>query len=272
MVRERDSERSRWERAVPLCDGAQDDRLKDWMNEIDGVPVELKWEIADRTARGPLAASIRDYLERNPGGGWEALRGTLAREYFSRDYAVSVQDELQRIDRKPHEQLPNFLHRFRRLADLAYPPGARSPEAGEIIVRSLARALKEERLVSQMTRGGFPTLEQAMERLTRVEAKEAARQRLTGHRRDESGAGAGILAELVQVLGHATSKMAPQPSLVEQRAATETEKLRIRVKQLEGKLVKAEKASSGATEADDARRRSAGRGEVLPVRRPSLQT
>ncbi len=61
------------------------------MNEIDGVPVELRPEIADQTARGPLAVSIRDYLERNPGGGWEVLRGMLAREYFSRDYAVSVQ-------------------------------------------------------------------------------------------------------------------------------------------------------------------------------------
>ncbi len=50
VVRERDAEQARWERAVPLCDGAQDDRLKDWMNEIDGVPVELRQEIADRTA------------------------------------------------------------------------------------------------------------------------------------------------------------------------------------------------------------------------------
>ncbi len=128
----------------------------------------------------PLAASIQEYIEHNPGSGWEVLRGTLAREYFSQEYAASMQDDLQHVERKPHEQLTNFLRRFRRLADLAYPLRMPSPEAEEIIVRSLARALKEERLVNQMTKGGFPMVDQAMERLTRVEADEAARERLTG--------------------------------------------------------------------------------------------
>ncbi len=86
-----------------------------------------------------------------------------------------------------------------------------------------------------------------MEQLTRVETEAAARERLTGRRRDESGASVGVLAELAQALEHATLKTAPQPPLVEQGVATETEKLRIHVKQLEGKLTSAEKASSEAT-------------------------
>ncbi len=55
------------------------------------------------------------------------------------------------------------------------------------------------------------------------------------------------MVELAQALGHAPLKRVPQPLLVEQRAATKTEKLRICVKQLEAKLVKAEKASSEVT-------------------------
>ncbi len=247
VIRERDAERTRWERAVPLCDGSQDGRLRELMSEVDSVPAELKREVADRTARGPLAASIREYLERHPGGGWVALRET--REYFSQEYAVSMRDELQRVERKPHEQLPNFLCRFRRLAGLAYPPRARSPEAEEIIVRSLARALKEERLVNQMTKGGFPTVDQAIERLTRVEADEAARERLTGVRREESGSGADVLAGLAQALGRVMPKSAPQPPATEQKAATEMEKLCIRLRQVEEKLTKAEKASTTAVSA-----------------------
>ncbi len=138
VIRDRDAERTRWERAVPLCDGSQDCRLREWISEVDGVPAELRREVADRNAQGPLAASIREYIEHNPGGGWEVLRGTLAREYFSQEYAASMQDDLQRVERKPHEQLTNFLPRLRPLADLAYPPRMPSPEAGEIIVRSLA--------------------------------------------------------------------------------------------------------------------------------------
>ncbi len=67
----------------------------------------------------------------------------MAREYFSREYVTAVQQELQTFERRSHEQLPNFLRRFTKLADTAYPLCGRSREAEEIIIKTLGRALQD---------------------------------------------------------------------------------------------------------------------------------
>ncbi len=150
VVREREAEQSRWERLVPLCNGAREEDLLEWIRAIEQAPPELRRDLAGRTTQGALAESVRRYVADNPGGGWNGLRAALAQEYLSQYYAVAMQQELQLVAKGPHEPLPTFLRRFRRLADIAYPPQDRAPAADEIIVKGLARALGEElRLIAR---------------------------------------------------------------------------------------------------------------------------
>ncbi len=87
-----------------------------------------------------------------------------------------------------------------------------------------------------MTRGGFPTVGQVVERLLRLETDEAAYEQLTGQKREEKK---DILAELTKVVSQAKAP-APQPQIAEQRVSTELEKLKIELSQVKGQLARAE--------------------------------
>ncbi len=141
----------------------------------------LRQDLAGRTTQWALAETVRWHVADNPGGGWNSRRADVAQKYLSQDYAVAMQQDLQLIAKGPHEPLPTFLRCFRRLVDIAYPPLDRNAAGDEVIVKGLARALGEEtRLIARITKGGFPTFQQAQERLLRVETDDLAHERLTG--------------------------------------------------------------------------------------------
>ncbi len=244
-IRGREQERARWERLVPMCSGLREDALQEWIRAIDQAPPELRRELALRTTQGALAETVRVFVEGNPGGGWEDLRAHIAREYLSQDYRTAMRQELSLVGRGPHEQLPAFLRRYRRLADEAYPPGRRSEEAGEIIVKSLARALGDDKLVRKMIQGGFPTVQQAFDRLLHTEQDQVALERLTGKRFEDNGGQNVILAALAKAL-EAGKPATPQPPLEKQQTATEMEKMRIKIRQLEERLSSTETAGKTA--------------------------
>ncbi len=221
VVRERDGERQRWERVVPLCDGGDDEALREWINAADDVPPDFRRDVA---------STVRMHIADVPAGCWDALRAVVAREYFLREYVTAIQQELQMIERRPHEQLTNFLRRFTKLPDTAYPPCGRSREAEEIV------KTRDDGLKVKMTRGGFPTVGQAVECLLRLETDEAAYERLTGQKREEKK---DILAELTKVVSQAKAP-APQPPIAEQQMSTELEKLKIELSQVKGQLARAE--------------------------------
>ncbi len=157
--------------------------------------------------------------------------------------------------RKPHEQLPNFLPRFTQIADTVYPPGQQSREAEEIIVKTLGRALGDEALKVRMTKGGFPNMQEATERLLRSENDNAAYEQLTGHSQADQARGADITAELQRVLNatkadHKDAGKPKQPPLSDQRTTTEIEKLRIGMGQLEKQLAQQGSSSRGRNEVD----------------------
>ncbi len=102
VVRERDGERQKWDRVVPLCDGGNDEALREWIKAVDNVPPEFRRDVASCTTRGALAGTVRTHIADVPAGGWDALRAVVAREYFSREYVTAVQQELQTIERRPH--------------------------------------------------------------------------------------------------------------------------------------------------------------------------
>ena len=159
---------------VEPCDGSDPTLVKRYLRELELIPLQLRFEVFEHTARDSL---LREglYWGRQQEGPrqWPGLKEHLIKAFVSQDAEGALRKELFAINRQPLETVVSYNRRFRDLMNEAYPMQfneqgqevPRNPDQMEILIKTYATGLRDRVLARKIITPDWPeTIQQAMER------------------------------------------------------------------------------------------------------------
>lgn len=172
---------------VEPCDGSDPTLVKRFLRDLELVPIQLRFEVFERTARDSLLREGIFWFRQNVDRPWPAFKMHIIQSFVSQDTDGVMKKELYKIVRQPYETIVSYNRRFRDLTNEAYPRevdanGAflpRNPDQTELLIKTYAGGLKDRNLATRIVTPDWPnTLEEAMERAALTEKKIENVQRL----------------------------------------------------------------------------------------------
>ncbi|ELU18104.1 hypothetical protein CAPTEDRAFT_187156 [Capitella teleta] len=107
------------------CDGADPQLVKQFLRELELVPMDCRLQVFERMARGSL---LREFLHWQRGNNavpldqrWGPLKTHVLAAFVSQDTDGTMKKELFKCKRGTSESIVSFNRRFRELAAEAYP-------------------------------------------------------------------------------------------------------------------------------------------------------
>lgn len=190
-------------KAIPHCDGLNQDNLRDWLREID-MTVEnskLTLYIASLASRGSLRREIVHFLSLHPDrtqATWVKAKAHIQKVFLSPREQDRLRAELQTIRQGGFETTPAYCMRFRELAEVAYKKSThlngqtlpRSKEVEELILDAFIGGLSDQDMADKLLNFGMPSnYTDAIERVSEYDANNTklslTRQRFQGLRQEE---------------------------------------------------------------------------------------
>jgi hypothetical protein len=166
-------------RKVEACDGTPSTRVRTYLKELELVPLEIRYQVFEYTARGELREEGTYYAEQHPDNwAWPEFKNHLLRAFVTRGTDETLRTEIYKITKQPYESVVSYNRRFRNLVNEVFPrilgadnrPLPRGPDQTEILLKAYAKGLGDARLQKKMVSPTWPeTLEVALERTARTE-------------------------------------------------------------------------------------------------------
>lgn len=169
---------------VDPCDGSDPTLVKRFLRDLELVPIQLRFEVFERTARDGLLREGIFWVRQHNDRPWPAFKTHIIQAFVSQDTEGVMKKELFKMVRQPYETIVSYN---RDLTNEAYPREVdangevlpRNPDQTELLIKTYASGLKDRNLANKIVTPDWPnSLEEAMERTALTEKKVENVQRL----------------------------------------------------------------------------------------------